>query len=399
MVPVGCLDDHWTGDDHLADWLGTLIIGKSDAGIYFRLSGAILPLLTLSTALTNWLRFQRRATAAVVFTVSTSVLNILLSILFVVVLHQNLEGVYLAQLITAGISTLIAAFLMQDWINPFYFRRARLAEMLRYSIPLIPASIAFWVVNLSSRYFIQAFSTTSEVGLYQLGSNIAMLTALVTNAFQMAWGPFSISIYKQPEARNVYANVFLIYVWITVGLSTALALFAPEVISIFATKEYMGASPVIGILSFSYVLIGLYYIANIGPSIVKDMRPLGVAMIASAILTILLNFLLVPQIGKMGSAIATLISQAIVPIYVFYRAQRLYPIPYRFKAAIGMFLSAALLIACAAMIDVTSIWLSVLIKLGLLSLFIPISFLLRVITVEQVQTVWKNIYKNRQTAN
>ena len=375
-----------------SEWLGIFILGDPSTGVYFRISGATLPLLTLSTGVINWFRYQRRPTATIIFTITISTTTVLLTILFVVGLKWSLEGIYLAQLISASIGTIAAVLIMKDWINPTYFRWLRLGEMLRYAIPLIPASIAFWIVNLSSRYFIQAYSTTSEVGVYQLGATIAMVMALVTTAFQQAWGPYGLSIYKQPEARNVYASVFLVYIWLTVSLSTALALFAPEIIRIFATKDYLGASPIVGILAFGYVFIGLNYIANTGPAIVKDMRPLGVAMVGSAVVNIGLNFLLVPKLGKSGSAIATLISLAIVSIYVFYRSQQLYPIPYRFKSAIGIFIFAIIIIFGSTIINISNIWGSIFTKLLLLLLFIPISLLLRVVTPDQLRIGWNKLF-------
>jgi O-antigen/teichoic acid export membrane protein len=267
--------------------------------------------------------------------------------------------------------------------------------MLRYAIPLIPASIAFWIVNLSSRYFIQAYSTTSEVGVYQLGANIAMIMAIITTAFQQAWGPFGLSIYKQPEAQIVYANVFLIYVWLTVSLGTALAIFAPEIIYVFATSDYIGASTIVGILAFGYVFIGLNYIANTGPAIVKDMRPFGRAAIIAAVINISLNLLLVPILGKTGSAISTLISLAFISIFVFYKSQHLYPIPYRFNAAISLFALGFFLVSFASLIQIPNIWLSLLMKIIMLWLFIPALFLLKIVNIYHVKAFCTKLFKTQ----
>ena len=101
----------------MSEWLGMLITERSDAGIYFRLSGASLPLMALSGVLINWFRFQRRAVATVVFTVFTSFLTVSLIILFVVVFHHGLKGLYWAQLISTGSSSLAAAWIIRDWIR------------------------------------------------------------------------------------------------------------------------------------------------------------------------------------------------------------------------------------------------------------------------------------------
>lgn len=383
----------------ISNEIARLIIGDAGAGIYFRLSGFALPLLSFTPVMINWLRYQRRATTTVVFTIATSSITILFTIIFVVVLRRGLEGIYQAQLISAGINAFIALAILRDWINPKHFRWPLLKEMLVYALPLIPASLAFWVVNLSSRYFVQFYNSTADVGLFQLGANVAMLTAMFTNAFQQAWGPFALSIYKRPEARQVYARIFLVYTALTVTLCLMITVFSPEIIRIFAPASYSGASVVVGALSLSYVVIGFGYFANTGPSIAKNMRPFGTATLISAALYLGLSFALVPRLGMFGVGLSTLLSQSFVSIYVFFRAQQLYPIPYRFGAASGFLIYAVVLLAASSIIHVDNFWLSILVKLLYCSLIIPGLFLFRVVTIEQVQGVRALIQKLNSKTN
>jgi O-antigen/teichoic acid export membrane protein len=285
---------------------------------------------------------------------------------------------------------------MRGWLHPRHFDWRRLGHMLRFALPLIPGALAFWIVNSSDRIFVQVYSTTSEVGLYQVGSYVASLVALVSLAFQQAWGAFAMSIHKQPEAKQVYAATFLAYWWLMCGMSTGLALLAPEALRILTTEQYAGASPVVGFLAFSYVMIGLVQIAAIGPTIARTTRPTGLAVVAAAVLNIVLNIALVPALGKTGSAIATLISQSIVPVYVFWRGQQLYPIPYRFGAALGIFGLAWLLIVLGGSLPASNPVLAFLVKLGMLGLFIPALFALRIVTPDQARRAFQSIRRFRK---
>jgi O-antigen/teichoic acid export membrane protein len=78
---------------------------------------------------------------------------------------------------------------------------------------------------------------------------------------------------------------------------------------------------------------------------VHTTRPTAVAAIVATGLIIALNQLLVPRLGKEGTAWATLLSQAFVPAYIFNRGQKLYPIPYRFTPAIAMLILAGTIVA------------------------------------------------------
>jgi O-antigen/teichoic acid export membrane protein len=369
----------------LSPWIGSALVKQDDAGLYLRLAAMTLPLGVLNMVVANWLRMQRRPWTTVAFSVGNGLFNFLLTIILVVFFHQGLKGVYVAQVVTVAIGSVVAAALLGDWVSLQRFQWRRLLAMLKYGLPMIPAGLAYWIVNLSGRYFVQGYSSIAEVGLYQVGSTIAAMVALVTGAFQLAWGPFAMSIHKQPDAKKVYANVLLAYLWTTCLISTVISLFAPEILSFFTTEFYYDAGGVVSLLSFNYVVVGLGYIASIGPTIAKTTKPYGVALIAAGGLTVMLNLILVPRFGKEGSAAATLIAQSIVPVYVFYRSQKLYPIPFRFGTALGIFVFAFLLASLGGRFSVTNPVLAIGIKILFISIFFSTLFMLRVVSFEQAR--------------
>ncbi|MBE7473075.1 MAG: hypothetical protein DPW09_00300 [Anaerolineae bacterium] len=370
-----------------ASWLGRVIVGRADAGKYFQLAAFTLPLNVLWIVANNWLRMQRRPWSTTFHALANGLLIVSFTFLFVVVFRWGLEGIFSSQILAFGGTTILSGIILGGWINPKHFHWVRFQEMFHYALPLIPASLALWVISFSDRYFIQIYTSTHEVGLYQVGSVIAAPVAIMSNAFQQAWWPFALSIYKRPDAKQVYANVFLAYIWITALISTALALFAPEAIWVFATEQYLGASSVVGILALGYVMMGLYYIASTGPNIVKATTSVGIVTVIAAGLNVLFNFILVPYLGKEGSALATLLSQSVVPVILFYRSQKLYPVPYRFMAGGAIFVLAFVLIAIGGYLQFDQIIWGIVFKLILMSLFVPVLFLLRILTIAQARQI------------
>lgn len=378
---------------YFSHWIGDKILNRSDGWIYFRLSAIILFLSVFTTLLVNWLRMQRRPYATICFSLGVFILNVIISIILIVCFHRGVRGMYEAQLIASLCAAIIAVLLMKSWINPIYFKWGRLKEMFRYSAPMIPAGISFWLVNLSGCYFIRYFCSMVEVGLYQIGITIATVVALTTEPFQKAWGPFAISIHKQPDAKEVYAHTLLIYLWITCLISTALFLFAPEILTIFTTKAYIDARWVVGILAFNYVIIGLGYIAALGSNLAKTTKPIGIAMTISAMAFVALSFLLVPLFGKEGSAIAVLLSQSFVPIYVFYHSQKLYPIPFQFGKAAMFYVFALASAICGSLISFNNLLLNISIKIVILLLFIPMLFVFKIVNFELLKSLYSYIKK------
>ena len=319
-------------------FLAVEILREPSAAMPLVIAALNLPLSVFIVFTTNVLRIQRRAASASAFSITVALLTIALNIAFIIFLQFGITGVFYAQLFSSVVAAIWTLILFKDSINPRYFDWQRWKEMFRFSLPLIPGSIAFWVVNLSGVYFIQSFENTSEVGLYQIGISIASAMALLTGAFQMAWGPFVFSIYKQTDAKEIYARTLDFYTGITCAAALLITLFAPEILLVLATERYLEASWTAGILSFNYLLIGLAYIASTGTNLAKNNKAYGIASVASAVLLVGLNFSLVPRFGKEGAALATFASQIIIPAAVFWHAQKIYPIPYNFVKCTGVIL-------------------------------------------------------------
>lgn len=298
--------------------------------IYFILPAITLITNILPSVINNWYRVHRRPVATVLFSVTQSIVTIGLSVLFVIVLKWHITGVFAALAISSGIFSLVALQQMHGWFSLKYFNKQRLRVMLKYAVPFIPAAIAYWLLNSTDSYFIAFFKNKAEVGLFGIGASIASGIGLFTGAFQQAWGPFAFSIMNEDNAKQVYANVFLLYGYVMGFLAALLMLFAPEILTILTAPAYHDAAWVAGILGYNLVVIGFTYIAVIGTSIAKITAPYGIAMMFATILTIILDIILIPKFGKEGSAIATVGAQLIVPAYLFYKGEKVYPIPYKY---------------------------------------------------------------------
>lgn len=339
----------------LSPYLTDRFFKEDGKPIYF-----ILPAITMVTnmlpgIISNWYRVHRRPVATVVFSVSQTIVTIGLSILFVIILRWHITGVFAALTISSAIFSLVALQQMHGWLNVKYFSMARLKPMLKYALPFIPAAIAYWLLNSTDSYFLAFFKDKAEVGLFGIGASLAAGIALFTGAFQQAWGPFAFSIMNDDNAKEVYANVFLLFGYVMGLLAALLMLFAPEVLMLLTAPAYYAAAWVAGILGYNLVLIGFTYIASIGISIAKVTAPYGYAMLFATILTIILDVILIPKFGKEGSAIATVAAQFIVPAFLFYKGQKVYPIPYKYAEVLMAMSGMALVVVVVRFISFNSL--------------------------------------------
>lgn len=322
----------------LAPFFSDLFLNGSKEGVvYIRILSVSLPLMMWMGVANNVLRFERKAIQAVSLTIFYSLTIIGLNILFVLYLKMGLMGAYYAQFGAAAGSMIVSIYLLRGWIGSYkLFEMTRLRSMIRYSLPFVPASLAFWLVNLSGVFFVNALLSESEAGLFQIGSSIAAVSGLITNAFQQAWAPFAFSVLNQENAKQIYAKIFELYIMVVGLFCTMVALFSPEILILLTTSNYYGASWVASILTLSYLLMGLTNIADLGASVAKKTAPLGFISVISAICLLLLNYLLIPIIGKEGAALSICCSQLMVPIYMFYKSQKLFYIPFNFKKGLSI---------------------------------------------------------------
>jgi O-antigen/teichoic acid export membrane protein len=324
----------------------------------------------LPTIIWNWYRFNRRPKSTIFFTLSQSLLTIGLTIIFVVILKWGIVGVYSALFISSLVFSLIAIFQLNDWINIKYFERRRIREMLLFALPLIPAALAFWLINSTDAYFLQFFKNKNEVGLFSVGAALASGVSLFTGAFQQAWSPFAFSIINEPDAKATYANVFLVFGIIASIITLGMFLFTPEMLQLLTTTQYYNAAWVASILSLNIILIAFTYIASIGTGIVKNNKYYSIGVLMAAIVTVILDIVLIPVWGKEGSAIATVVAQLIVPIYLFYHAQRLYPVPYQFGKVAYFLMGSIFLGLVGRWIDYPGLISAFFIKLSILLFYI-----------------------------
>jgi O-antigen/teichoic acid export membrane protein len=322
----------------MAPFLATVLLDSDEYVIVLRLAILVIPLGVFGHVLGNWLRYQRRAWTTMMYFTSGSLATIGTIVLFVLVWRKGLVGLYQAKIIAGIAMAVIAIAILRTWIAPRNLSRSILKEMLKFGLPLIPAGIASWVTASSDRFFLNVFHSTAEVGIYIIAVSLASGVALVTSAFQMAWGPFAFSILQEPGAAKVYSKVLSLYGWLGCWFCTAVAVFAPVLLRVLTTPTYYSAATSIPWLAFSHLAIGGTYIAALGSSIVKKSAPVAASIFIGAGVNTILNFILIPPLGKDGAAIATLVAYTLATIYLFIVSQRNFFIPYRFRDVIVCFL-------------------------------------------------------------
>ena len=137
--------------------------------------------------------------------------------------------------------------------------------MNRFGLPLVPAALALWVINLIDRLFINGYKGQAEVGIYSLAVRIASVIVFLMTAFQLAWPAFAYSIRDDTAAKRTYAYVLTYLLFITCWMSLALGSLAPWLVDLLAPKgNFDRSAEAVPLLCFAIAAYSGYSVLAIG---------------------------------------------------------------------------------------------------------------------------------------
>ena len=210
------------------------------------------------------------------------------------------------------------------------FSPALLADTLRFGLPKVPHGLLLQVQNLADRKILDLFVSRGEVGLYQMGYNFGQGVKFATSAFEPAWGPFVYAQLGQPEAKRTLARVATHVFAVFAGATLAVSVLGGDLLTLLTPRNpaFRAAAPVIPVVALAYLLHGVFLLTSIGIGIERKARYYPVVTGAAAAANIAANFLLIPRLGMMGAAWATVLSYAVMALLGFTISRRLFPLPY-----------------------------------------------------------------------
>jgi O-antigen/teichoic acid export membrane protein len=292
------------------------------------------------------LRIEGQAARFSAYSTARHFLNTLLKV--VLVLNGfGIAGVLVADLVA---TTLLAAALLPvlrgrvqatlDW--------ALLRPVLAFSLPRVPHAVMVQALNVADRFLLDRFVSRAELGTYQVAYTFGSGVKFALSAFEPAWQPFVYAEAREKSAPALLARVATPVFVGFVAVGTALAVVAPELLALMTpgNPQFRAAAPVVPVVAFAYVLHGLFLLTSVGLGIAKRTGFYPAITAASAATNIGMNLLLVPSMGIMGAAWATLLGYAVMAAFGAWASARVYPIPFSWPRLLGVLAAGA---GCAAL--------------------------------------------------
>lgn len=253
------------------------------------------------------------------------------------------EGVILGQASGAAIIDIISILML--W-NRFRapFSKDKLREMLRFSLPLVPAGLLLLGGQQVPKFILSMYGSLEDVGIYGLAYQIAGFSALAVLGVQTAITPSVLTNHEAPETPGMLGKLFENFSIVALLFCAFLTVFASELVMIFSVPSYGRAANFVPVLAFGIALNNLYIFFP--GKIIKGKSVSQLIASAGAFLVAIVTGLLLTRFdGVRGAAISTLISAATFFLIWCGISQKLYHLPVNWIKMLVVTLITAL--ACA----------------------------------------------------
>jgi O-antigen/teichoic acid export membrane protein len=268
----------------------------------------------LQSLCSNFIRSQEYVRLYAFDGVLRTALTIVLNILFLMILRWGVAGYLLATILSNAVSVIVLFFSAR--LYRFFSLRdidkSTVSSMLKYALPLIPATISIWIINISDRYILSYLIGNEANGLYAIAYKVPTIITIMAALFMDAWQISSVNEYRKKDGAGFFSKVFSVYGSLVFLASSVIIAFTQVITNILVSSDFYSAWEYMPVLVLATVFSCF---AAFLSSIYMNEKKSGhvlLTTIVSAVINIVLNFLLIPLYGIQGAGISTLISYLVM---------------------------------------------------------------------------------------
>ncbi len=252
----------------------------------------------------------------------------------------EISYIFISNLIASGVTLLL--------LLPFYakiklnFDVVLWKKMMRYAMPVLIAGIAYSVNETFDRILLEkllpANIADEQIGMYSACYKLALFMTLFATAFRLGIEPYFFSHSKTENPQKNYAKILEYFVAFGSIILLGVVVFA-DVLKpyIIRSETYYEAMWIVPFILLANFCLGIYHNLSVWYKITDRTKFGAYISIFGAIITLALNYILIPIIGFKGSAIATLSAYGMMMLSSFFFGRKYYPIPYNLNKIVLYF--------------------------------------------------------------
>jgi len=327
---------------------------------YFQILVAILILDTLVVIPYAYLRVTHRPVRFAFYRIFNITVYAVLNVVFLWLVPKLIENNSIAselidlynkhpKVIYIFIANLIASFMTFLLFIPILktfklgIDKKLLKKMLSYGFPIMIAGLAYATNENLDKLLIGRMLDKEAMGIYSAVYKIGVLMLLYVTAFRLGAEPFFFSQHKDKNAKQQYAHILLWFTIFGAVFTVAIMVFLDIIAGLLIGQAvYLKALNIVPIILTAYLLFGIYNNLSVWYKLTDRTRYAMLLSVMGAVITIVFNILMIPRIGYIASAWATLAAYGSMCVLSFMLGRKYYKVPYESYKVIFYVVSSAL---------------------------------------------------------
>lgn len=305
----------------------------------------------INALLLNFLRGINDVKSYSIAGVMQTILLISSNLILLLVVKLGLIGYLLSMIISfavVDIFIILKTGILPKITPPWAVRKDMAVQMLKYCCPLIPNQMNWWINDSSDRYIMKMYRSASELGIYSVSYKIPALMSATMNIFTGAWEISAIDDFGTEKNRTFFSETYEQYLNFLVVISALILAFLHPIASLLLKKDFYAAWVFVPALLYATLFHGLSGFIGTIFTTAKKTRIIFYTTVFGAITNIGLNFLLIPEYGAQGAAIATAVGYFVTFLSRLIFSRKIMPLEMHYAEDIAslILLLAACIFAC-----------------------------------------------------
>ncbi len=357
----------------IAGWMG-----YASHPEYLGMMMAVVAMDAIQSIPFAYLRYQKRPIKFAALKLLFIFLNIGLNLIYYVGMKGiDVGGAFLFNLICTSVVMICLIPELRGF--SYVLDRALLRRMLTYSLPLLVLGLA-GILNQVADKIIFRFvypdeaEALTQLGIYGAASKIAMVMAMLTQAFRFAYEPFVFGASRDKDNRMMYAKAMKFFIIFTL-LAFLAVMFYLDLLRYLIGKDYWEGLRVVPIVMMAEIFMGIYFNLSFWYKLIDETRWGAYFSLTGCAILLLVNVMFIPQYSYMACAWAGFAGYGVAMLLSYFVGQKKYPIEYDLKG-IGKYVGLSVFLYLAAFyVPIEHLFL----RLGYrtLLLFLFVAFILR----------------------
>ncbi len=316
--------------------LFSLIFIITTSFIPIKYSYLILPALISLVLSDTWQQIARGLKQNILYSVSGVAYTFVMlssNIILIAFCHMNVDALLYSNIAAGFTSFIIIEAKLRIFKRLSFSRSLKYLRksLIKFSLPLMPNAMNWWIINLSSRYLIFCYIGSEANGIYAVANKFPSILILINTVFNLAWQESAIAEYSSEDKDSFYSKMFNLYMRVQLSSMLVLIPFTKILMGFMVDPAYFEAWKYTPLLYVSTIFSSFSTFYGTGYLVSKETKGALTTSMVSVIVNIGLAVLLIPLLGLQAAAFANAFAFLVMWIIRYVQIKQYFKIDVDFR--------------------------------------------------------------------